>query len=242
METKKINEEFLNEICRIAINLDCKLLFIWLTIMAKELAEYLACHAYVCPGIDCFRAVYNTNLNEDRIYWELCGNKLFKKDYGKDEDGEDKEIPFFAEEAAACCFIKSINGEEPYSPEEQLLISDPPPTDEEKQLIEDERKRKFLGDLFPNPDEFPWLSYPGWAMVKEAIKKLKELLCAGDVPFEDYENGNIEKKAMVEAIAGHLLKNEFTCHKFWYPFVVFLSILIVKTSKMSFCDDEGDCC
>lgn len=88
-----------------------------------------------------------------------------------------------------------------------------------------------------------WLIYPGWALTKAFQKKFMEQLCESGLPFQQYEEGEINKEELVKAITVYLIDNEFTKDTFWYPFLIYLAMLIVKTGKRPFCSEgDGNCC
>ena len=88
-----------------------------------------------------------------------------------------------------------------------------------------------------------WVSYPGWAMLKAFKQKYKLQLCGPNAPFNQFDTeGLSDKKELATTLAHYLLEKEFPCHTFWYPFVVYLSILMVKTEREPYCREEDDAC
>ena len=87
-----------------------------------------------------------------------------------------------------------------------------------------------------------WLAYPGWALMNAFWKKFKAQLCDSDIPFRSFEDNQIDKKELVREITRYLLENVFTQDTLWYPFIIYLSILIVKTVSPPFCGEGNENC
>lgn len=211
---EKINAAFIKEIVAVAWKCPDSTLFGSLTIFAKDLSEFLAINAFNCKGVTCFYEIYNKTLNADRYFWKRCGSQLF-------QSIANSGLPNGFSEAAMAGDFEKIEFQKEETPEE-------PPTDE--------APAKPVLQL--------WLSYPGWAMFKCFRDKYKPALCdATNGIFQQFDNGTItSQEELAEKLATELLKTEFTCNTFWYPFVVYMSVLMVKALPTPYCSTETDNC
>jgi hypothetical protein len=69
--------ELLRDLVDQAKDRDAKLLAAGLTVLAKDVAEYLAATARPEEGAQLFQELYLAGLNEERQYWEAYGPNLF---------------------------------------------------------------------------------------------------------------------------------------------------------------------
>jgi len=72
-EENNILETILDEI----IDTGCQQLLAGLTILAKDLSEFLSINAYYGSDTQRFTEIYATTLSDNRFFWKLVASEVF---------------------------------------------------------------------------------------------------------------------------------------------------------------------
>ncbi len=78
---------------------------------------------------------------------------------------------------------------------------------------------------------------PGKRLWDKFKRKLKKVICGKNGPYEQFENGLIGQAALPSTIASAILTAGFSVATFWYPLVVYIAILLIKTGLKTYCEE-----
>ena len=186
-------ERELKEIVEQFKDYDESLLYSGLTILSKDIAEYLATSAY--PGEDkrLFLEVYTDALNVERDYWSEHGSPLF-------QSLEATQLPRGFAWAAT-------EGRSDFAP-----LAD----------------RSIVHE---------WLVNPGNNLFEKFKVKFKETICGKDGPYEKFVNGLVGQDDLPIKIASAILMTGFSMTAFWFPLVVYFSLLLIKAGLKTYCEE-----
>lgn len=213
-------EEMINEACT---QEDPTTLYAIITLLAKDLIEFLAVGAYKGNDVNFFFDTYIDTLDEDRPFWLFNGPELFKR------LGEAPSLSFLPD---FFNYYPGPTGEE--NPQTFAEIA-----------IRDEGKIEFE-DLFPNlqrpagDEALSWTGYPGWALTKAVRIKIRDILCErgeeGQSIISNFVSGRLaDNKSLALAIAEKLLETRLSDSPYWHPLAAYLGTTIMKTDIVAFC-------
>lgn len=182
-----------------------------LTLLAKDLNEYMAVNAYYGSDTQLFNQIYASTFDANRIFWSSLDSA----------PGDENHKP-----EGSMLYAQLEDSGMPHGFAEQALS----PNFDATPLL---KPKEEVAGVNINQE---WTRHPGWALLQAFRAAFCEVLCKNGRPVRQYvDSGSDDRKKLANAIAGVLVREKFSTAAYWRPFIAQLSVLIAKTDVAGYC-------